>query len=159
MDHQRLRVPSYLFRGRVRTSTLALLAVFIGLFVVQQNYEPPEKPPPPAQVVPPGFVPDPDYTWVPRTNVQTRAPETTTTAPTTTTTTTTTTPTPTPTTTPPSTDPGAPLLPGFPPEATTTVIDPDGRGPLGPQTFVAPPPDAPAPPTIPPVVPPPPATP
>ncbi|MGE2834804.1 hypothetical protein [Mycobacterium sp. SMC-4] len=161
MAKVRIRVPSHLFRGRVRTSTVALVVAFIALFAVQQNYEPPEKPlPPPQQMVPPGFVPDPDYTWVPRTNVQTREPETTTTRTTTTTPTTTTTTTTTPTTTTsPSPDPANPTVPGIPSEPTTTVIDPDGRGPLGPQTFVQSPPadptEEPAPPLFPGVVPPP----
>lgn len=62
--------------GRIRISTVALLAVFCLLLWVQQTF-PSERAaddaPVPA-VVPPGFVPDPDYTWVPRTNVRTAAP-------------------------------------------------------------------------------------
>lgn len=106
--------------GRMRVSTIVLIAVFVALFWVNQTVEPTPPPPPaPTQaVVPPGFVPDPNYTWVPRTNV--RRPKepaytTTTTTPTTTTTTTT-----TPTTTEP--------------DPTTTVIDPDGAGPRPPTT-------------------------
>ncbi|BBY78471.1 hypothetical protein MPRF_53700 [Mycolicibacterium parafortuitum] len=155
--------PNYLFGGRMRTSTAGLIVVFVALFWVNQNYQPEPQAPavdPAQQVVPPGFVPDPNYTWVPRTNVQTRVPEyTTTTPPTTTTTTTTTTPPPTttPTTTSPSETttegPPGPLIPFGP---STTVIDPDGFGPQPPQTFtqapaaptpttVAPPDEAPTP--------------
>jgi hypothetical protein len=64
--------PRYLPGGRVRTSTAGLIALFIALAWLQQTFTPePAPPPPPAnqQVVPPGFVPDPDYTWVPRTQV------------------------------------------------------------------------------------------
>ncbi|MCT7661072.1 hypothetical protein [Mycobacterium deserti] len=109
--------------GRMRISTLVLVVAFIALFWVHQNFqpEPPAPAPPPAAVVPPGFVPDPNYTWVPRTNV--RRPKepvytTTTTPPTTTT------PTSPTTTTTPTTSP----------TPTTTVVDPDGFGPLPPET-------------------------
>lgn len=117
--------------GRFRVSTVVLVVAFIALFWVQQAFEPepaaPEQPVP--AVVPPGFVPDPNYTWVPRTRVQ--APESTPryTPPTTTTTTTTTTPPPfvlpppfgpqTPSSTPPpgasstTQPPPAPPFPGF----------------------------------------------
>lgn len=153
--HTKRHSRAYLFGGRVRVSTLGLLIAFVALYWVNQNYEAARPPAAPeqSQIVPPGFVPDPNYTWVPRTNVQTRAPETTT-GTTTTTTTTTTTPAPTTSsstdTTPPtgtdSTEPGGP---------STTVIDPDGPGPLSPQTFTqAPPTLAPttvAPPGVPPV--------
>ena len=57
--------------GRMRVSTAVLLVAFIALFWVYHNLEP--RPPPEAPapaVVPPGFVPDPNYTWVPRTNVR-----------------------------------------------------------------------------------------
>lgn len=122
--------PSYLFKGRVRTSTAALVALFIALFWVQQAFQPEPKPAPAPVVVPPGFVPDPDYTWVPRTQVEvprttTRRPQTTTTTTTTPTTTTTTTTSPTSPTSPTSTSPPLP---------TTTVIDPDGPGLLPPRT-------------------------
>ena len=50
-------------------------------------------PAPETQIVPPGFIPDPSYTWVPRTDVQRRATTTTTTPTTTETTTETTSPT------------------------------------------------------------------
>lgn len=129
--------PDYLFGGRVRTSTVGLLIVFIALFWVQQTFQPEPKPPAPV-VVPPGFVPDPDYTWVPRTQVQ--APPTTTRRPSTTRTTTPTTTTPTETTTtPPTSTTSTPPLP------TTTVIDPDGPGLLPPRTVTETPAPAPAP--------------
>ncbi len=144
--------PHDIFGGRMRTSTAALLLAFVVLFWVNQTFQPvaSQKPADQTQVVPPGFVPDPNYTWVPRTNVETRTPETTTT-----TTTTTTTPapittsSPSDTTSPTSTDGTQPGTPN------TTVIDPDGPGPLNPQTFIqAPPTLAPttvAPPGVPPV--------
>lgn len=143
--------PRYLPGGRIRTSTAGLLIAFIALFWLYQVYDPPARAPAPASaVVPPGFVPDPDYTWVPRTQVQEPTQRTTTTAPTTTAPTTT---TPTTTTTPPPTSPTSPdtTSPTDPLGPTTTVIDPDGPGPLSPQTFTqAPPgptPAAPVPPT------------
>ncbi len=117
--------------GRMRVSTIALIVAFVALFWVQQTFQPePTAPVAPAPaVVPPGFVPDPNYTWVPRTNVRrpkepVSTTETTTTAPTTTTTTTTS-PSDTATTSPTSPTNSTP---------STTVIDPDGPGPLPPQT-------------------------
>lgn len=133
--------------GRLRTSTVVLLVAFIALSWVQQEYRPKQAAPqsPDTQVVPPGFVPDPEYTWVPRTKLQTPRTTTPTETPETTETTTPTTTTPTevpettetttsPTTTPPS---GAPR---------TTVIDPDGPGLLPPITLPVFPAPAPAPP-------------
>jgi hypothetical protein len=112
--------------GRMRVSTLVLIVAFLTLFWVHQAFqlEPAATQAPAPAVVPPGFVPDPDYTWVPRTNVreQPQMTTTTTTPPTTTTTTTTTSPTETTSPTSPTETP------------TTTVIDPDGIGPLAPQT-------------------------
>ncbi|WKG05346.1 hypothetical protein [Mycolicibacterium sp. HK-90] len=136
--------------GRLRTSTVVLIVVFIALSWVQQEYRPEQTTPqtPGGQVVPPGFVPDPEYTWVPRTKVETprtttptETPETTetttptpsTTTPTEPTETTETTDTTSPTTTPP---PGAPR---------TTVVDPDGPGLLPPITLPVFPGPAPAP--------------
>lgn len=119
--------------GRFRASTLALIAAFIVLFWVQQTFQPqpaaPEQPTP--AVVPPGFVPDPNYTWVPRTQVRRpKEPDYTTT------TTTTTTPTTTETTTPGPDDTTTSETTPSTPTPTTTVIDPDGPGgPLGPQTL------------------------
>jgi hypothetical protein len=113
--------------GRLRTSTVVLMVAFVALFWVQQAYRP--APPPPPQVAPPGFVPDPNYTWVPRTNV---APETThRTTPTTTTTTTTEETTTSETTTPETTSPTtSPTSPG----PRSTVINP-GPGLLPPITL------------------------
>ncbi len=134
-DH---RSRTHLLGGRLRLSTLGLLVAFIALFWVYETYSAPLQVPqvPVDQVVPPGYVPDPEYTWVPRTNVRTVAP-----APTNTTTTTS--PTTTTETTPPedTTEPGEP----GPDESTspspvTTVIDPDGPGPSNPQTFTQLPP-------------------
>lgn len=132
--------PNYIFGGRMRTSTATLILAFIALFWVNQTFQPAPSATQPdsTQVVPPGFVPDPNYTWVPRTNV---APSETSTTTRTTTTTTTTTPSPTTSpsesedTTTPSTTTG--IAPGG---ASTTAIDPDGPGPLGPITFTQAPP-------------------
>ncbi|CAA0128556.1 Uncharacterised protein [Mycolicibacterium vanbaalenii] len=133
--------PRYMPGGRIRTSTAGLIVAFILLSWVAQVYEPPARPPavPESAIVPPGFVPDPNYTWVPRTNVRTREPEVTTTTPTTTTTS----PTSTTTTTEPPV-PGAPTTPTDPEGPTTTVIDPDGTGPGSPETFTQAPPQPPA---------------
>lgn len=151
------RWPGYVFGGRMRTSTIGLIIAFFFTAWLYETYRPPPEPPPVTQTVPPGFVPDPEYTWVPRTQVQER-PRTsypTTTEPTTTTTTapqlTTTEPTPTTTPTSPTDTPG----PGEPPTSTappsTTVFDPDGPGGLLPPiTLPVLPPAAPAPATPPP---------
>lgn len=65
------RWPHYMFGGRVRTSTLVLIVAFFAVWWVYDTYRPEPAPKPPAQqVVPPGFVPDPNYTWVPRSRVQ-----------------------------------------------------------------------------------------
>jgi hypothetical protein len=98
--------------GRMRVSTLVLIVAFLALFWVYHNFEPRPAAPeaPPTAVVPPGFVPDPNYTWVPRTNV--RRPEE---------------PVTTTTTTPTTTSPTSPTES----TPTTTVIP----GPLGPQTI------------------------
>ncbi len=58
--------------GRMRVSTMVLIVAFVALFWVYHNFEPQPAAPeaPPTAVVPPGFVPDPNYTWVPRTNVR-----------------------------------------------------------------------------------------
>ncbi|MGA9375580.1 MAG: hypothetical protein WBV64_11250 [Mycobacterium sp.] len=122
--------PRYLPGGRIRTSTAGLIAAFIALSWLSQIYDPPAPPPavPDTAVVPPGFVPDPEYTWVPRTQVvRPRA--------TTPTTTTTTTPTTTPTEPTEPTEPtdpgGMPTSPNLTPP-TTTVVDPDGPAGLIP---------------------------
>jgi hypothetical protein len=119
--------------GRVRVSTAALIVAFLALFWVYHNFEPQAAEPeaPPTAVVPPGFVPDPNYTWVPRTNVR-RPKEAVTTTTTTTPTTTSSTET--------TTSPGDTTSPTSPTTPTTTVVDPDGLGPLPPttQTLVSP---------------------
>jgi hypothetical protein len=92
---------SHLFGGRVRTSTVVLIVAFLAVWWVYDTYRPVPTPKQPApQVVPPGFVPDPNYTWVPRSRVQQPPP------------TVTVTPTPTTTTPPP------------PPPVTTTTPPP-----------------------------------
>jgi cytoskeletal protein RodZ len=127
-DEER-RWPDYLFGGHVRTSTLALIVAFLAVWWVQGIYRNAESPsnPPSTQWVPPGFVPDPNYTWVPRTRVEEPAP--TSTAPETPTATTTTTTSSTPTTT--TTTPPPPfqlpclLPPQFcPPTASPTASSP-----------------------------------
>ena len=118
--------PGYIVNGRIRTSTAALILAFFVISWVYNTYQPTRQTPTAsetAQVVPPGFMPDPEYTWVPRTNVQTR-PRTT--YPTTTTTTET-----TPTTTTTTTQTSGTETSGA---APTTVVDPDGAGPLPPTT-------------------------
>jgi len=123
--------PAYIINGRIRTSTAGLIVAFFAISWLHNAYQPPAPvpaAPETAQVVPPGFMPDPEYTWVPRTNVQ--EPRTTTPTTTTTTTPTTTEPGQTDTTSP--TSPTAPTQP-----APTTVVDPDGNGPL-PATTMSP---------------------
>jgi hypothetical protein len=123
----------------MRVSTVALIVAFIALFWVYHNFEPKPAAPeaPPTAVVPPGFVPDPNYTWVPRTNVR-RPKEPVTTTPTTTTT------SPTETTT---TSPAETTSPTSPTSTTpsTTVV----QGPLGPQTVTLPPTTPPPPASVP----------
>src|SRR6202000_357646 len=80
--------PNYMFGGHVRTSTLVLVIAFLGVWGgsgdhQQSNHVTPHVRAP--RVVPPGFVPDPTYTWVPRTQVQ-ETPTTVTVTPTPTTT-------------------------------------------------------------------------
>ncbi|MGC1154579.1 hypothetical protein, partial [Mycobacterium sp.] len=118
-DDQDRRWPAYI-GGRVRTSTLVLIVAFLGLWWVYSEYRPQEQShggPPSTQVVPPGFVPDPNYTWVPRSQVQ-EPPSTATPTPT---------PTPTTTTTTPSPPPLLPpivLPPPFGPPTSTTTPPP-----------------------------------
>jgi hypothetical protein len=118
--------PGYVFGGRLRTSTLVLVIAFSGFGWMFHNWEPSTSVPqqvPASEVVPPGFIPDPAYTWAPRTDVQPRNPVTTTTTTPTTPTSPTTTPT-TPTTsvtvTPtPSSVPAEPGGPTSPPAPTS----------------------------------------
>ena len=69
--------PGYMINGRIRTSTAALLVAFFAISWVQNTYNPAPEPAQvsSSQVVPPGYVPDPEYTWVPRTQVE-QAPRT-----------------------------------------------------------------------------------
>jgi hypothetical protein len=117
--------------GRMRVSTIVLIVAFLALFWVYHNFEPRQTPAeaPPTAVVPPGFVPDPNYTWVPRTNVR-RPKESVVTTETTTPTTT----SPTETTTTSPTETTSPTSPTTP-TPTTTVVP----GPFGPQTITLPP--------------------
>ena len=130
--------PNYMFGGHVRTSTLVLVIAFLAVWWVYDDHQQSTKSTnkttqvPATQVVPPGFVPDPNYTWVPRTQVQ----ETPTTVTATPTPTTKPAPTPTPTTTPPPFGlPPIVLPPPFGPPATT----PPGQAPT-PAPVPAPPP-------------------
>ena len=126
--------PGFLFGGRVRTSTVVLLIAFFATWWLYDTYQPAPAPPeqiPATEVVPPGFIPDPSYTWVPRSDVQRPTPTTTTpttTTPTTTeaepTTTASESPTPsgpdTPTSGPETTPTSPPLVP--PPPATSAPV-------------------------------------
>jgi hypothetical protein len=128
------RWPAYLFGGHLRTSTAALVIVFLAVWWIHDTYQPSSTTPtqvPATQVVPPGYVPDPNYTWVPRSRLQQ--------PPSTVTVTETATPTTPPTTTTPAT-------------TSPTSSPPPPFGPLPP--FVLPPPFGPPPP--PPAPPPPP---
>ena len=121
-DSEAKRRPlSHLFGGRVRTSTVVLIVAFLAVWWVYDTYRPQPPPKPPApQVVPPGFVPDPNYTWVPRTRVQEPLPSVTETP--------TTTPPPTTTTTAP------------PPFQLPTIVLPPPFGLPTPAPAPAPPP-------------------
>jgi hypothetical protein len=124
------RWPGYLFRGRVRTSTVALILVFLAVWWINDSYRPSSQEPlqvPATEVVPPGFVPDPNYTWAPRSRLR-QSPSTVTV-------------TITPTTTPPT-----------PTETTTTSPTPSTTSPTPapPPPFVLPPPFGPPPPPPPP---------
>ena len=153
--------PGFLFGGRVRTSTVALLIAFFATWWIFETYQPAPAPPeqvPANEIVPPGFIPDPAYTWAPRTDVQQRPP----------------TPTPTPTPTTPTSageEPAAPTpgtgteptatpegpLPGggvvpppSPSEAPVPAVPPTPLLPTpGPPTTVPPIPATPAPPATP----------
>jgi hypothetical protein len=138
------RWPNHLFGGRVRTSTLVLIVAFFVVWWTYDTYRPAPTPPPSPQFVPPGFVPDPAYTWVPRSRVQ--APPPSYYPPTPTETTPTTTPPPPPTTTKPTTTTPPPLFqlpvlpPPFGPGTTTAAPAPPGQVPGTPTPAPAPPP-------------------
>jgi hypothetical protein len=131
-DDAERRWPNHIFGGRVRTSTVVLIVALVLAAWVYNTYRPQpgsHNGPPPTQVVPPGFVPDPNYTWVPRTRVdqpqETTVPKTPTTTETT---------TPSPTTPPPFTLPPPPCLlpPPFCPPSTTPATPSPGPGPTPP---------------------------
>ena len=117
--------PSYILGGRIRTSTLVLIIAFFLTWSTYDTYRPHPPPPVVPQVVPPGYVPDPNYTWVPRTQVQSPTSDTPTT----------TVPTTTPPTTPPTTTTPPPLIqlpvlpPPFGPGTTTPTTAPPGPVP------------------------------
>ncbi len=126
--------PTYLFGGRVRTSTVVLVIAFLAVWWVYDEHAQTTKSTnkttqvPATQIVPPGFVPDPNYTWVPRTRVQ-EPPTTATPTPTTTPRP----PTTTTTTTPPPLIPPIVLPPPFGPPTTTTAPAPSpGPAPAPP---------------------------
>jgi hypothetical protein len=126
--------PGYMFGGRIRTSTLVLIIAFFLTWWTYTTYRPHPPPSVAPQVVPPGFVPDPNYTWVPRTRVQSPTSDT----PTTT----------VPTTTPPTTPTEPPLfqLPALPPPfgpGTTTPTPSPGLVPGSPVPAPAPAPGLP----------------
>ena len=119
--------PRFVLGGRMRTSTLALIIAFIGIGWLYETYEPPAAPPeqvPATEVVPPGFIPDPAYTWAPRTDVQRRPPTDTSTET-------------TPSTTPPSTTETSPTTPVPSAEPTGEVPGPPTASTL-PTTTTAP---------------------
>lgn len=122
--------PDYLFWGRIRTSTVGLIVAFLATWWLYETYQPPAPPPavPTQDGGAPFMVPNPDYTWVPRTRIE-EAPPTTTTPTTTTTTPTTTTPTTTETSPTDTTSPDSPAD-----GAEPAIVDPDGPGPLPPTT-------------------------
>ncbi|MFZ1176815.1 MAG: hypothetical protein WAO15_11215 [Mycobacterium sp.] len=140
-DDTQRRWPNYMFGGRLRTSTLVLIIAFLAVWWVYDTYRPEPAPKPPSpQVVPPGFVPDPNYTWVPRSRVQ-QPPATVTFTPTPTTTV----PPPVTTTTPPPPfvlpHPPCLLPPPFCPPSTTPATPPPQLPQPGPgPTPTSPPP-------------------
>jgi hypothetical protein len=145
---------SHLFGGRIRTTTFLLIVAFLLVWRVYDTYRPERSANPPApQVVPPGFVPDPNYTWVPRSLVQhPPAPVTVTVTvtvtptPTTTVPPSTTTPPPvtTPTTPPPFVPPQLPCLlpPPFCPPSTSPPTSPPQLTPPAPGPVTSSPPPA-----------------
>jgi hypothetical protein len=131
--------PGYLFGGHVRTSTLVLIVAFAALWWIYDDHQhsassSPTTQVPATQVVPPGFVPDPNYTWVPRSRVQ--QPPSTVTVTKTPTSTPTTPPSTTATTTTPPPFQLPVLPPPFGPGTTTTTSPPPGPAP---ETPAAPP--------------------
>jgi hypothetical protein len=142
--------PGYMFGGRVRTSTVVLIIAFAAMWWVYNDERDSTRSTPrqvPAtQVVPPGFVPDPNYTWVPRTRVQEPSPTVTVTE-----TPTTTPPPPTTTAPPPFNLPTIVLPPPFGPPVTTTSPPSPGQAPTPPAAPLLPglAPTVPSPPPLP----------
>jgi hypothetical protein len=103
---------------------MALIFAFLAVWWVYDTYRPPQPPggTPATEVVPPGYVPDPNYTWVPRSML--RQPPATITVTATPTATTATTPSQTTTTTTPSSSPPFPLPFVLPPPFDTGTTSP-----------------------------------
>ena len=138
--------PGYVFGGRLRTSTAVLIIAFFAVWWLYETYEPGAATPeqvPATEVVPPGFVPDPNYTWAPRTDVQRRSESETTTPTTTSTTPTSSTPT-TPTSPAPSPEPGVPPAPSGPSSAAPRSSAPPAPTATPHSTQPSPAPPAPA---------------
>jgi len=139
-DSAEHRWPGYLLGGRIRTSTVVLLLAFIGIWWVYETYEPPPAPPdqiPATEVVPPGYVPDPAYTWVPRTDVRIPATSETTTTPTS--------PTESPTSPAEEGSPTPETPSPTPAGPTATASEPPGPAPATPTRTAAPASPAPEP--------------
>lgn len=139
-DSAEHRWPGYLLGGRIRTSTVVLLLAFIGIWWVYETYEPPPAPPdqiPATEVVPPGYVPDPAYTWVPRTDVRIPATSETTTTPTS--------PTESPTSPAEEGSPTPETPSPTPAGPTATASEPPGPAPATPTRTAAPTSPAPEP--------------
>jgi hypothetical protein len=136
----------HLFGGRIRTSTVVLIVAFAAAWWIYDDHQhsvrsastPTQVPA--IQVVPPGFVPDPNYTWVPRSRLE-QPPATVTVTRTATTTPATTPPEPpisaTTTEAPPPPFVLPPFLPPvlpppFGPADTTTTSPPPGQAPEPP---------------------------
>jgi hypothetical protein len=140
--------PGRLFGGRIRTSTVVLIIAFAVVWWIYDYHQhsatsaPMSDDVPAVQVVPPGFVPDPNYTWVPRSRLE-QPPVTVTVTRTATLTPTTATTTPEPPTSTTTAEPppfGLPpfvLPPPFGPPTTTTPLPLPGQLPEPP---TAPPP-------------------
>ncbi|MFZ0902471.1 MAG: hypothetical protein WAN71_01020, partial [Mycobacterium sp.] len=131
--------PGYLLGGRIRTSTVVLIVAFAALWWIYDEQRASTRSTPtqvPAtEVVPPGFVPDPSYTWVPRSRVQ--EPPTTVTV------------TQTPITTPPTTTTTTTPPPPF--NLPTIVLPPPFGPPVTTPTGPPPPGQPPTPPPLPPL--------
>ena len=139
-DSAEHRWPGYLLGGRIRTSTVLLLLAFIGIWWVYETYEPPPAPPdqiPATEVVPPGYVPDPAYTWVPRTDVRIPATSETSTTPTS--------PTESPTSPAEEGSPTPETPSPTPAGPTATASEPPGPAPATPTRTAAPTSPAPEP--------------